>query len=353
MARLSVPGCHATTPARARGAPETHRTHGRRGAEASAALQRAEVGEDGRRVRVHVADLVGLRDHALGIDEIAQPLGEADLLGARVTGLVRDADLLAEVGEQPEREVEFVAKCPVGLRCVERDAEDLAVQLGEFVGLVTQALALDRSTRSVGHRVPPEEHPWAAEIGEPDRVAVLVDDPVELRCSRTGGEHPADCTASGRPGSADRSRERGRRASPARATSRPAPYTRSSRTLSVRIATRAPTADSGIAAIPNASTTDQSMWPSAAWTIVPGTASAAATTSDDAKARLIGRCSTSTNNGARRKPPPLASRPDSSPTVTATTTSRVRHRGRLDRDLVRVPGTAAGGGHPWRRARPR
>jgi hypothetical protein len=83
----------------------------------------------------------------------------------------------------------------VRLRRVERDAEDLAIERRELLDLVTQALALDRSARGVGHRVPPEQHPLATEIGETDRSARVVDDAVELGGSDTGLQHARDDTA--------------------------------------------------------------------------------------------------------------------------------------------------------------
>src|SRR5687768_1384020 len=64
------------------------------------------------------------------------------------------------------------------------------------------------------------------------------------------------------------------------------------------------------------------MWPRAACTTVPGTASTQATARELASADLIGRRSTARYSGASRKPPLLASRPDSNPTHTAATARR-------------------------------
>ena len=96
------------------------------------------------------------------------------LLGAGVTRLVGDADLLVVVGKQTEREVELVVERLVLFRRIEADAEDFAVVLRILLGLITQALALNRSTGRVGLRVPPQQHPAAAQIGERDGAAVLV-----------------------------------------------------------------------------------------------------------------------------------------------------------------------------------
>jgi hypothetical protein len=110
----------------------------------------------------NVIDLVRLADDPVAVDEVADPFGEADLVGARVARLELHADLLVVVGQQPEREVELLTERLVRLGRVEADPEDLAVQTLEVGGLVTQAFSLDRSTGGVGHRVPPQQHPTAA-----------------------------------------------------------------------------------------------------------------------------------------------------------------------------------------------
>jgi hypothetical protein len=47
----------------------------------------------------------------------------------------------------------------VRLGRVEGDPQDLAAERTELLDLITQALALDRSARGVGHGVPPEQDP--------------------------------------------------------------------------------------------------------------------------------------------------------------------------------------------------
>jgi hypothetical protein len=155
----------------------------------SARLERAEVAQHRLGVRVHVGDLVALGDDAVGIDQVAVALGEAHLLGAGCPSLVRHPDLLRDVGEQPEREVELVAERAVGLGRVERDAEDLATEPLELLGLITQTLAFNRSAGSVCHRIPPQQHPSAAQIREPHRVSVVVHDRVELGRRHSRGQH--------------------------------------------------------------------------------------------------------------------------------------------------------------------
>jgi hypothetical protein len=130
----------------------------------SARLEFAKVVQHGLGVRVDVCDLVALGDDALGIDQVAVALGEVHLLGARCSRFVQHTDLFRDVREQPEGEVELLTERPVGLGRVERDAEDLAAEPFELLGLITQALALNRSAGSVSHRVPPQQHPSAAEI---------------------------------------------------------------------------------------------------------------------------------------------------------------------------------------------
>ena len=160
----------------------------------SAGLQFAQVAQDGVGVRVHVFDLVRLGDDAFGIDEVAVAPREVHLLGARCSSLVRHPDLLRNVGQQPEREVELVAEGTVGLGRVERDPEDLAIEPLELWGLITQALALNRSTGRVGHRVPPQQHPSTPQIREPHGIAIVVDNRLELGCFHPGGQHGPDDT---------------------------------------------------------------------------------------------------------------------------------------------------------------
>jgi hypothetical protein len=158
------------------------------GPAALSVLQLAEVREDVTGEGVDVADLVRLADDPVGVDEIREPLGELHLVGAGVPHLVGHADLLVPVGEQPEREVELLSELPVRFRVVERRAEDDAIQLLELVGLVTQALALDRSARCVGHRVPPEQDPVTPQTRQRDGLTVLVGQ-FEVRCGGSLGEH--------------------------------------------------------------------------------------------------------------------------------------------------------------------
>jgi hypothetical protein len=57
------------------------------------------------------------------------------------------------------------------------------------LGLITQTLAFNRSAGSVCHRIPPQQHPSAAQIREPHRVSVVVHDRVELGRRHSRGQH--------------------------------------------------------------------------------------------------------------------------------------------------------------------
>jgi hypothetical protein len=91
---------------------------------------------------------------------------------------------------QREREVELLAERSILFRRVEADADDRRVQVFELVGLITQALALNRSAGSIGFRVPPQHDPATSKIAEPNLVAVVVACG-EIGSSRFLGEHDA------------------------------------------------------------------------------------------------------------------------------------------------------------------
>ena len=136
-----------------------------------------EVGQDLGGVAGGVGHLVALHDRPFGIDQVAHPLGEVGELVARVPGgFVGRAHRLVGVAQQSEREVELVAEGLVVGRRVERDAEDVAVQFGEALGLVTQALSLKRSTGCVGLGIPPQQYPVAPLRRQRERLPVVVGD---------------------------------------------------------------------------------------------------------------------------------------------------------------------------------
>jgi hypothetical protein len=81
---------------------------------------------------------------------------------------------VVDVAQEPEREVELLPERLVRLGGIEGDAEDLAVAGLVCVGLITQAVSFDRSAGGVGLRVPPEQDPPTALVGERDRHAILI-----------------------------------------------------------------------------------------------------------------------------------------------------------------------------------
>lgn len=122
-----------------------------------------------------VGDPIGAADHAVGIDQVADPerVGLA-LVARRTFGVVRLADGAFGVAQQWEREVELLREGPVAIGRVERRTEDPAVGTLEVVGLITQTLSLERSTRRVGLRIPPQQYPAAAQVLQFDHVAAVV-----------------------------------------------------------------------------------------------------------------------------------------------------------------------------------
>lgn len=136
-----------------------------------------------------IADLVCLCDHPVGIDQVADALR---VVGERVVGVAKDvierADGLVDVAEQVEWKVVLCAERCVVYGRVERNADDATTCITELLGLITQARALQRSTRGVGFRVPPDEDPVSAFGGEIEDGAI-VRGHGERRGGNSGVEH--------------------------------------------------------------------------------------------------------------------------------------------------------------------
>ena len=98
----------------------------------------------------------------------------ADVGAAGPDHSVRQTDRAVDIGQQEEREPLGVTEGAVLLGGVERCADDGAIPIGERFGIVTQCLALQRSTRCGGLRVPPQEKPAAAVIQQRHRGPVLI-----------------------------------------------------------------------------------------------------------------------------------------------------------------------------------
>ena len=134
-----------------------------------------EVGEYFAGMATRVADFVDVGDHALGIDQVADPVWEVGVLIAGIAKhLVRRSDRLIGIGQQCVREAVFVAESLVVCRLVERDSEDGAAGIGERLSLITQALSFKRSTRRTRLGIPPQQNPVALVVGEADGVPVVV-----------------------------------------------------------------------------------------------------------------------------------------------------------------------------------
>ena len=107
-----------------------------------------------------VGHLVGLDDLSSRIDQVADPIG---IVGELVIGvaqhLIGRTDVLVEIGQELEREAMLLPERLVVGGGVEGDSEYGAVGVGECLSLITQALALKRSTGCAGFGVPPEQHP--------------------------------------------------------------------------------------------------------------------------------------------------------------------------------------------------
>ncbi len=138
-------------------------------------MERREVGEYLTGVSGRVGYVVDLADDPFGIDEVADSLreiGEGVIGGP--PGIVSIGHRLVGVAQQAEWEVELLGECQIVGWGVEGDAERDAVDVGELLGLITQAPSLSRSTRRVSLGVPPHQHPLSPVVVEGDRFTGLV-----------------------------------------------------------------------------------------------------------------------------------------------------------------------------------
>lgn len=122
-----------------------------------------------------IGHLVATMDTTIGIDQVAvAPRVLGVLLGRIANDLVLGPDSAVHIAQQMERELLRFGEREVLGRRVERCAEDDGVELSESLGTVTQALALDRSTRRRRFRIPPQQHPLTTKTFEVDTRSVLV-----------------------------------------------------------------------------------------------------------------------------------------------------------------------------------
>jgi hypothetical protein len=103
----------------------------------------------------------------------------------RLVGLARN---VVGIREEAEREAVLLREATVLLDGVERRAEELDAERFELGGSITEPLALPRSPVGEGFGEPPERDPLASEIGQRDRVVVLIRQR-EVGCGRSLGEH--------------------------------------------------------------------------------------------------------------------------------------------------------------------
>ena len=122
-----------------------------------------------------IRHLVATMDPTIGIDQVAVALGVLGVLLGRIANdFVHGPDGAINIAQQMERELLRFGEREVLGRRVERRAEDDGIELSESLGAVTQALALDRSTRCRRFRVPPQQHPLTTKTFQVDTRAVLV-----------------------------------------------------------------------------------------------------------------------------------------------------------------------------------
>jgi hypothetical protein len=127
-----------------------------------------------------------LRDLPLFVDDVRD--APRVLVFRRVGRAVRQSDRAVDVAEQREVEAELLGEVPVLFLRVETDAEDGGVLRGVLAGEVPEPGTFPRSTGGVGFRIEPEHDFPAAQIGEADAVAVVIED-VEIGSSIAGLEH--------------------------------------------------------------------------------------------------------------------------------------------------------------------
>ncbi len=122
-----------------------------------------------------IGHLVATMDPSLGINEVAVT---HRVLGVLLPGFAHDLVLgpnsAIHIAQQMERELLRLGERQVLGGCIERGTEDDRIELFESLGAVTQALALDGSTRCRRFGVPPQQHPPTAQVLEMDVVAVFV-----------------------------------------------------------------------------------------------------------------------------------------------------------------------------------
>lgn len=118
---------------------------------------------------VLAGQVVRSSDNTVGVDQVADPAGQAELvvvLALLAFGFVGSTDLVALVADQRIREPLALGEGLLVLDGVERRTDDDRVGGFEVWGSITEPSTFDRSTGCRGLRVPPEGHPPAAEVAK-------------------------------------------------------------------------------------------------------------------------------------------------------------------------------------------
>jgi hypothetical protein len=145
-------------------------------------------------VSPRVGHRVGLADRAVGPDEERETFGEGRVL--LVGSLLRPVGTtrgVVRIGQEAVRERLRLGEGQVLLGCVERDAKDLGVGLGEFGGSITEPLSLAGSAGRRRLRVPPQHDPPPPQVGQLHRPAMLVEQR-EVGSLYAGLEHGPELT---------------------------------------------------------------------------------------------------------------------------------------------------------------
>jgi len=101
---------------------------------------------------------------------------------------VGEAELTAGVAQQRKRKAEFLCEGGIRRSVIEARSKDRDLLLLELSGPVPEPFAFDRSARSIGLRIEPEEDLPTAEVPERERFSLVARD-CEIGRGLAGIEH--------------------------------------------------------------------------------------------------------------------------------------------------------------------
>ena len=110
-------------------------------------------------------------DDSFGIDDKSDALRDE---AEQFVYAIALPDRAAFIGEECKAELVFGGEAGVGVRGIVADAKDDGSSGFEFRGFITEAAGFDGSASGVVFRVEENNHRPAAEMAEPDGVAVLI-----------------------------------------------------------------------------------------------------------------------------------------------------------------------------------